>query len=159
MRVTIIQVGKTKQSWFKEAEAEYLKRLQPYAKMNIVTLNEAVVPNGDSDAGRKQVKKKEAAEILKHISDGSYVIALDEHGEQMGSVDLANFLKKQRDFEGADITFIIGGSYGLDETVLTAAKKKLALSKLTFTHEMVRTILLEQIYRAFTIITGKIYHY
>lgn len=158
MKITIIQVGKTKHTFFQEAEEEYLKRLKPFAKVNIVTLKEASVQS-TTEALRNQAKAKEAEEILKSLPDDSYLIALDEHGKGFSSQQFAQFIGKNRDFEGANITFIIGGPFGLDAKILTQAKLKLSFSAFTFTHEAIRTLLLEQIYRAFTILTGKTYHY
>lgn len=158
MKITIIQVGKTKEIYSQQAEAEYLKRLSPSAKINIITLKESSAPNS-SVAGHQISKNKEGTEIIKHISDGSFIICLDEHGKSLSSVQFADFIKEKRDFGGADLTFIIGGPYGLSQEVLSKAKLKLSFSAFTFTHEMIRVLLLEQIYRAFTIIAGKTYHY
>lgn len=159
MRITIIQIGKTKQSYFQEAEAEYLKRLQPFAAVNIVTIKEASAPYDQNEATRSVAKQKEALEVLRHIPKDTFLIAMDEHGKTMSSHQFADFILKKRDFEGANITFLIGGPFGLADQILKKAQFKLSFSPMTFTHEMIRTILLEQIYRAFTIITGKKYHY
>jgi 23S rRNA (pseudouridine1915-N3)-methyltransferase len=159
MKITIIQVGKTRQSYFQEAEAEYLKRLQPYAAVKIITLKEASAPYDQNESTRAVAKQKEALEIQRHIPADTFLIALDEHGKTISSVQFADFLRKKRDFEGANITFIIGGPFGLAEQILKQARLILSFSPMTFTHEMIRTILLEQIYRAFTIISGKKYHY
>lgn len=159
MKITIIQVGKTKQSYFQEAEAEYLKRLQPYANINIITLKEASAPYDQNESTRSVAKDKEALEIHKHIPKDTFLVALDEHGKTMTSLQFADFLMKKKDFEGANVTFLIGGPFGLAEQILKKAQLKLSFSPMTFTHEMIRTMLLEQVYRAFTIMTGKKYHY
>lgn len=155
MKITVIQVGKTKSSYLQEAENEYLKRLGAYAKVKTITLKESQ-PYGKNTA---TAKEKEAAEIVRNLPKDSFVIALDERGRQFTSVEFADLIRKNRDFEGGDITFITGGCYGLSPQVLQRAGLKLSFGKFTYTHELIRTLLLEQIYRAFTIITGKTYHY
>lgn len=159
MNITIIQVGKTKNKYFQEAENEYIKRLQPTAKLNIITLKEYALPAGSPQAGREIAKDKEAAEILKNLPPKSFIIALDEKGKFLTSIEFADFIKKKRDFEGANITFIIGGPYGLSTKIFEKVDLKLSFSAFTYTHEIIRTLLLEQIYRAFSIIAGKTYHY
>lgn len=159
MKITIIQVGKTKATYLQEAEKEYLKRLLPYSKVQIVTLQEEVIPKGDIEAGRTFVKQKEAKKILEKLPTDSFLITLDERGEQFTSAEFADFLKAKRDFEGGNLTFIIGGCYGLAAEVLQKAHLKLSFSSFTFTHELIRTLLLEQLYRAFSILASKTYHY
>lgn len=159
MKITIIQIGKTKQSYFQQSEAEYLKRLQPHAQLNIVTLKEASAPYDQNESTRNLAKQKEALDLLKHLPKDTFLIALDEHGKTFSSQAFSQLILKNRDFEGANITFIIGGPFGLADQIVKKAHLKLSFSPMTFTHEMIRTILLEQIYRAFTIITGKKYHY
>jgi len=158
VKITLIQVGKTKTAYLKEAETEYLKRLGPYAKIDVVTVK-ACSGEDSGLAARQVAKKKEAEEILKAIPLDSFVIALDETGRQFTSPEFAEIIRKNRDFEGGSIIFITGGSYGLDSSVLAKANLRLSFGKFTFTHEIIRTLLLEQVYRAFTIITGKTYHY
>ena len=155
VKITIIQVGKTKSSYLQEAENEYLKRLGAYAKIKKITLKEAH-PDGKNAA---TAKEKEAAEILKNFPKDSFIVALDERGRQFTSVEFADLVRKNRDFEGGDITFITGGCYGLGASVLGRAQLKLSFGNFTYTHELIRTLLLEQVYRAFTIIAGKTYHY
>jgi len=155
VKITIIQIGKTKAPFLQEAEIEYLKRLGAYAKIKTITLKEAQ-PDGKNTV---TAKEKEAAEIIKNIPEDSYVIALDENGRQFTSVEFAGLIRKNRDFEGGDITFITGGCYGLGAAILKKAHLRLSFGKFTFTHEIIRTLLLEQVYRAFTIISGKTYHY
>lgn len=159
MKITILQIGKTKQSYFQAAEEEYLKRLRPFADIKVVTIKEAPAPYDQNDSTRSVAKQKEALELLKHIPKDTFLIALDEHGKTMDSRQFAQLMAKKRDFEGANVTFIIGGPFGLADQVLKKARLKLSFSPMTFTHEMIRTILLEQIYRAFTILAGKKYHY
>jgi 23S rRNA (pseudouridine1915-N3)-methyltransferase len=139
LHVQIIQVGKTKEKLFKVAEDEFIKRLSKYAKLTIDTV-------------------EENSRILERVENGSYKIALEISGEQFSSEEFADFIKR-RLFFGGKITFIIGGPFGLPLDISDACDKKLSLSKMTFTHQMVRLFLLEQIYRAMTILEGKTYHY
>jgi len=159
VKITIIQVGKTKAAYLQEAEKEYLKRLLPYSKVQVITLQEELIPKGNPQAGRNFVKQKEAKRILGQLPEDSFIITLDERGQQFTSVEFAEFLKAKRDFEGGKLTFIIGGSYGLAEEVLQIANLKLSFSSFTFTHELIRTLLLEQLYRGFSILASKTYHY
>lgn len=150
MQFTIIQVGKTRPGFLQEAEKEYLKRLKPYARLNVITVKDGKAPH---------IKEDEAAKILKAVPESSFVIALDEHGKQMTSPELATFIGEKRDKGFPHITFIIGGCYGLADSVLQQSELALSFSKFTFTHEMIRTLLYEQLYRAFTLLKGKTYHY
>ncbi len=154
MNIKIVALGKLKESYWKNAEAEYFKRLSPYAKIEITELKEEAFK---SEKEREEVQKKEAEKILKHIDTDDIVIALHEHGKEMRSTDLAKTLE-QKSQQGNRLTFIIGGPLGLHETVLQKANLQLSLSQLTFPHQMVRTILLEQLYRSVMIGKGK-YHY
>ncbi len=166
MKISLLQVGKTRNKSFAEVEEEYVKRIGPYAGMEVVSIKEASHGAALNAAEIEQVKRKEADEILKKIEgEGSQktkrtglIIALDERGKQYTSPAFAEFILQNRD-QGKNITFIIGGCYGLHSTILERADMNLSLSKFTFTHEMIRQILLEQLYRAFTIISGKQYHY
>lgn len=155
MNINIILVGKIKEDYWLEAEGEYLKRLKPYAKINILELKEE--PFKDIN-DREKIKKKEAEKIKEKIKNTDFVIALHERGKEMESEKLAEFLEKKSS-QGGGITFIIGGPLGLDQSILDLADYHLSLSKLTFPHQMVRVILSEQIYRAVTIMNGKQYHY
>lgn len=159
MRIQLIQVGKTRSSYLYNAEKEYLKRLQPFTVLKVITIKEIAVTKGESSAAQEIVKKKEAKVILKNLPKESYTIALDEHGQQLTSQEFAQFIRKKRDFEKANLTFIIGGCYGLAPEILQKVNYKLSFSALTFTHEMIRTLLLEQLYRAFSILSGKAYHH
>ncbi len=157
MKITVIQIGKTKASYFSEAEREYVKRLKPYAEIRTITLKEGPVATSNSE--REITKKKEAEEIGKHLEKGNYVISLTEKGKSFTSEKFAQLLEKNKNFEGGVITFIIGGPYGLADSIFQKAHLQLSFSAFTFTHEMIRVLLLEQLYRGFTIMTGKTYHY
>ncbi|MCC6643190.1 23S rRNA (pseudouridine(1915)-N(3))-methyltransferase RlmH, partial [Candidatus Peregrinibacteria bacterium] len=158
MRIQIIQVGKTKHQFITAAEQEYSKRLSPWADLKIITLKESST-DSTSEHARQKTKSAEAAKILEVIPKDSFVIALDETGKQFTSVEFAEKINHLKDFQGANLTFIIGGPFGLAEEVKKQASLLLSFSKFTFTHEMIRALLLEQLYRAFTIISNKTYHY
>ena len=157
MKITLIQVGKTKTVFLQEAELEYLKRLRPYAEVSVLTLKDW------GGLEKTAAIKKEGEEILELLAKpqmkGFYLICLDERGKQPDSREFAGVIRDLRDFKGGKVCFLVGGSYGLSENVQAKADLKLAFGKFTFTHEMIRTMLFEQVYRAFTIITGKEYHY
>tara|TARA_B100000700_G_scaffold313647_1_gene398974 strand:+ start:598 stop:1068 length:471 start_codon:yes stop_codon:yes gene_type:complete len=153
--ITIITLGKLKENYWKAAEKEYLKRLSIYSKISIIELKEISFSHTSQT---NSIRKKEAEELQKHIPKNATVIALHEEGKTRTSKTFADFLKKQTT-HGQHIVFVIGGPLGLDRNFLNTTTHQLSLSSLTFPHQMVRTILLEQIYRAHTIISGKQYHY
>jgi 23S rRNA (pseudouridine1915-N3)-methyltransferase len=136
--LNIIQVGKTKDSFVKEAENEYMKRLGPYAKVSVRTVFDD-------------------EKIMSTLDRNTYIISLVIKGKQLSSTSFANHLKKIG--RNTHITFIIGGPHGLTDEVMQASDMMLSFSRMTFTHQMIRMILLEQLYRACTIIEGKKYHY
>lgn len=154
--ITIICLGKLKEKYWREAEAEYLKRLSLFAKVEIIELKEESF--GEKDPA-DMIRKLEAEKILNALGkkQDNYIIALDEHGQQFSSVDFARTLASPA--LGSAITFIIGGPLGLDESILKIAKLKFSFSALTFTHQMIRVFLLEQIYRSAMITGGRKYHY
>ncbi|MDO8499971.1 MAG: 23S rRNA (pseudouridine(1915)-N(3))-methyltransferase RlmH [bacterium] len=155
LQVHLICLGKLKESFWREAEAEYLKRLSPYAKIQIHELREESFSEKDQP---EIIKKKEAEKILSALEKiNAPIIALTETGKQFSSSNFATELNKQSD-EGK-ICFIIGGPLGLDAQILALAKLKLSLSPMTFTHQMARVFLWEQIYRSFMISGGRKYHY
>ena len=146
--IKIICVGKIKEKFFKEAIDEYKKRLSKYTKIDIIEVNDE--SNGD-------ILKKEATSILKYINNNDYVITLEIEGNKLNSRELS---KKINDtlIINSNITFIIGGSLGLDESIKKLSNYKLSFSDLTFPHQLFRIILLEQIYRSFKIINNESYH-
>lgn len=155
MRVEIIAVGKIKESYWRDAIEEYLKRLQPYAKVTITEVKEVRFRSKDE---REAVLDEEGRRLISKVQQGSYIVALDAQGITMNSELFAHELQTWTS-TGDTITFIIGGPLGLSEEVKQKARVRLSLSKMTFTHQMARVILLEQIYRAITIQKGKTYHY
>lgn len=158
MKITILCVGKIKEKFFTMAIEEYLKRLSRYCKLKIIEVEDEKTPDNLSKANELKIKEIEADRILKYIKDNIYVIALEIQGEMINSIELSQKIQ-QLAIEGkSDIIFIIGGSLGLDKRILDRANLKLSFSKMTFPHQLMRVILLEQIYRAYKIISKEPYH-
>jgi len=153
--IQILCLGKLKENYWQEAELEYLKRLKPYAKIKLIELPEEPFRENDDT---EIIKQKEAEKIKKNLPKDSLIIALHETGKEFSSKEMAEFLQANS-ARGETIVFIIGGSLGLHESILKLAHKQISLSRLTFPHQMVRPILLEQIYRSGTILNNKKYHY
>ncbi|MCX7694233.1 MAG: 23S rRNA (pseudouridine(1915)-N(3))-methyltransferase RlmH [Caloramator sp.] len=158
MNITIISVGKLKEKYLKEGINEYLKRLSKYAKIDIVEVPDEKAPENLSKKEEDMVKEREGQGILKYIKDNMYVVVLDIKGKQLSSEELADFLSQRALLGESNIAFVIGGSLGLSQSVLNRANYKLSFSKMTFPHQLMRLILLEQIYRGFRIINGEPYH-
>jgi 23S rRNA (pseudouridine1915-N3)-methyltransferase len=146
MKINLIWVGKTKEKFLDEGIQKYLKLLRPYADIAVTELREEKT----KDRERMLVKEAERIQGIR-----TQYILLDEQGEGLDSVGFSRFLEKQ----GASATFLLGGAYGVSDDVKKGAMKKISLSKMTFTHEMSRLILLEQLYRAFTILQKRGYHH
>lgn len=155
MNIKILCLGKLKENYWKEAETEYLKRLRQYAKIEIVEIPEEAFSSVNE---REQIQIREAKKLESHISSGEIVIALHERGKEFDSVNFAKFLE-QKSSHGEHLVFVIGGPLGLHKDFLDTVHAQFSLSALTFPHQMVRTILLEQLYRAQTILHEKQYHY
>ncbi len=158
MKITVVCVGKLKEKYWKEAIQEYSKRLTKYCKLDIVELPDEKAPENLSKAEEQQVCKKEGERILKAIKQDAFVIALAVEGKMLSSEQLAKQIEKYTVEGVSHIVFIIGGSLGLSQEVITAADKVLSFSAMTFPHQMMRVILLEQIYRAMRIIKKEPYH-
>lgn len=154
MNISIIQLGKTRDSWLLEAIAEYHKRLRPYQKLEFIELPDTSL---NKVASPFCVKQKEAETIMKLLREDDYVVLLDERGTQKTSLEFASFLSSL--YTVKRVVFIIGGVYGTDECLSERADLLLGLSRMTFTHQMVRLILIEQLYRAVMINHNKAYHY
>ncbi|MCC6638980.1 23S rRNA (pseudouridine(1915)-N(3))-methyltransferase RlmH [Candidatus Falkowbacteria bacterium] len=152
MSITLITVGTLKESWLKESVAEFKKRLSLSCKLTITELEE--VKAGDDV---EKIRTQESQKIIKAIPKDAYVIVLDETGKSLSSQGFSEFIGTRID-EGKHLVYIIGGSYGLTGDVLLRAHMTLSMSKMTFTHQMVRLFLLEQLYRAFQILGGGKYH-
>ena len=156
MKITLITVGKTDRDWVKQGLDIYVSRLKHYIPFSI---NEIPELKNVSAMSRDQIKAKEGELILKSIKPTDDVILLDEHGKEYSSTEFASLLQNKINYEGKDIVFVIGGAYGFSEQVYKRANSKISLSRMTFSHQMVRAIFAEQIYRAFTIMKGEPYHH
>ena len=158
MNIQIICIGKLKEKYWTDAVAEYMKRLGRYCNIEIVELKEAKLPANASEADEENVKIEEGHSILKSIKDDTYVITLEILGKQLTSPELADKIEELLLTGRSNVAFVIGGSLGLSAEVSKRADYKLSFSKMTFPHQMMRVILLEQIYRGFKIIRHETYH-
>ena len=158
MKITCIVVGKIKERYLVMAIEEYSKRLSRYCKLVFLELPDEKTPDHASELVEEQIKQKEGERILKALKEDAYVIALAIEGKQPDSVELSQQLEKLAIDGYSHIVFIIGGSLGLSKEVLARADTKLSFSRLTFPHQLMRVILLEQIYRGYRIIKGEPYH-
>ncbi|WP_338779139.1 23S rRNA (pseudouridine(1915)-N(3))-methyltransferase RlmH [Metabacillus sp. FJAT-52054] len=158
MNISIITVGKLKEKYLKQGIDEYLKRLGPYAKMEIIELADEKAPENLSEQDMKIVKDKEGERILAKISDDTHVIALAIQGKMKSSEQLAADLDRLATYGKSKVAFVIGGSLGLSDAVMKRANDTLSFSKMTFPHQLMRLILVEQVYRAFRINRGEPYH-
>lgn len=158
MNISIFTIGKLKEKYLKQGINEYLKRLTSYAKVEIIELPDEKAPENLSESEMEQVKQKEGERILAKLSDDTYVIALAIEGKMKTSEELAKDLDRLATYGKSKIAFIIGGSLGLSKEVMNRANEYLSFSKMTFPHQLMRLILLEQIYRAFRINRNEPYH-
>ena len=158
MNINIICIGKLKEKYWKDAIDEYSKRISRFAKLQVIELKETRVSDNPSQAEEEKVKESEGEEILKKIKQGDYVITLEILGKQLDSVQLADKIRTLGIEGKSNIDFVIGGSLGLSPAVSKRADFKLSFSKMTFPHQMMRVILLEQVYRAFKINNNETYH-
>lgn len=158
MRISILAVGKVKESYFRDGIGEYVKRLSKYAKMEIVEVADEKTPDKASENEERLIKEKEGERLLKAIKDDAYVIALAIDGKKLDSVALSNKIETLGISGTSHIQFVIGGSLGLSEQVLKRADYKLSFSDMTFPHQLMRLILCEQIYRSYRIINHEPYH-
>lgn len=158
MRISIITVGKLKEKYLTQGVQEYLKRLKSYAKVEIFEVNDEPHGEGLSEHAAEQVRQREGQRIEKYIRNDTYLIALDISGKMYGSEELAVYFEDLMIRGQSDVTLIIGGSLGISKDLLNRCQMRLSFSKLTFPHQLMRLILVEQIYRAFRIIRGEPYH-
>lgn len=158
MQYSIICVGKLKEKYYADAVREYSKRLSRYGNINIIEVPDEKTPDKASEATEAQIKKKEAERIQKNIKESMYVIALDLKGKEYDSVDFSKHLEQLKSNGKSHIAFIIGGSLGLYEPLLQQTDERICFSKMTFPHQLMRVILLEQVYRANRIQNGEPYH-
>lgn len=158
MNISIICIGKLKEKYWHDASDEYEKRLARYCRLDVRELKEASLPAKASAADEEKVREKEGKAVLAAIREGSYVITLEIDGQALSSEEFAVHIDKLGVRGKSSIVFVIGGSLGLSEDVSRRADMKLSFSKMTFTHQMMRPVLLEQIYRGFKISSSETYH-
>ncbi|RWY47911.1 23S rRNA (pseudouridine(1915)-N(3))-methyltransferase RlmH [Mucilaginibacter gilvus] len=156
MKITFITVGKTEDAYLKEGIEKYVKRLKHYTKLELAEIPEL---KNTKALTEDQQKTKEAELILKKVTPQDHLILLDEAGQEFTSVQFASYLNKRAIGSVASLVFIVGGPYGFDQSVYQRANDKISLSRMTFSHQMVRLFFVEQLYRAFTIIKGEPYHH
>ena len=156
MDVKLVTVGKTDVKWVKEGLDLYVSRLRHYVPFSLVEIPQL---KNVSALTQEQIKDREGELVLKQLNPGDSVILLDEHGKEYRSVEWAEWIRQRLARGGKALVFVIGGAYGFSQAVYDRAEGKVSLSRMTFSHQMVRTIFAEQLYRAFTIIKGEPYHH
>ena len=159
MKITIVTAGKLKEKYLSQGIAEFLKRLTPFAQMKIIEIHEEKMKDNPSEAEKQKTLTLEGARLLRQVPAGSYLIVLDVYGKELSSEELAARMEQLGIQGRSSITFLIGGAFGLSGEVRAAADELLSFSRMTFTHQMVRLLLVEQIYRAFKINRGEKYHW
>ncbi len=158
MRITVITVGKIKEKYLKDAIAEYSKRLTKYCRLEIIEVADEKTPDQASETVENSIRDKEGERILKYIRDDMYVITLEIAGRMLTSEELSERIEMLGIQGKSSIAFVIGGSIGLGKDVLRRSDYALSFSKMTFPHQLMRVILLEQVYRAYRIMNGEPYH-
>lgn len=158
MKITILCVGKIKEKFYREAIQEYSKRLSRYCKLEIIEVADEKTPDNASETVERQIKEKEGERMERYLKEGAFVCALAIDGKQLDSVELSEKLEQLATNGISHIIFLIGGSLGMSDTLLKRADLKLSFSKMTFPHQLMRVILLEQIYRGYRIMNHEPYH-
>ena len=158
MKITVLCVGKIKEKYFTSGIDEYAKRLSRYCKLEIIEVPDEKTPDNASENEELQIKAKEGDKLLKYIKDNAYVIALAIEGKMLTSEELSEKMGQLGINGDSNVVFVIGGSLGLDKRILDRADYKLSFSKMTFPHQMMRMVLLEQVYRGYRIMKGEPYH-
>lgn len=158
MSIKIICVGKIKDNFLKEGILEYVKRIKPYSKIEIIEVIDSPVSLNPNESEIEKVKDQEGQRVLKLIKDSDFVINLDLNKKEMSSPEFADYIDNKFTNGHSSLIFVIGGSYGLSDSLKQRANDAFSLSKMTFLHQMTRLILLEQIYRAFKILNNETYH-
>ena len=159
MRFYVICIGKLKDTYLRDGVAEFVKRMRPYGGITITELNESKIGDKPSDADRKQVVIEEGERLLKNVPKNAYTVLLDVYGKTMSSEDLAKTVAKLEVDGVSDMAFIVGGAFGVSDELRRSVNYKLSFSPMTFTHQMVRLLLVEQIYRASKINRNEPYHW
>lgn len=155
MHITLVYIGKDKFSFLKEGVATFQKRLRKYCNFSLVEITDV---KGAAKLSKQELKKKEAEKILAKITKKTFLILLDENGKNLNSIQFASSIEKLQVSGVSDITFVIGGAYGFSESLYQKANVKIALSPMTFSHQLIRLIFIEQLYRVFTILNNEPYH-
>lgn len=158
MKITILCVGKIKEKFYREAIQEYSKRLSRYCKLEIIEVADEKTPDNASETVEHQIKEKEGERMERYLKEGAFVCALAIDGKQLDSVELSEKLEQLATNGISHIIFLIGGSLGMSDALLKRADLKLSFSKMTFPHQLMRVILLEQIYRGYRIMNHEPYH-
>ena len=156
MKITLLTVGKTDKDWVKQGMDIYVSRLKHYIPFSVVEIPEL---KNVSALTKEQIKVREGELILKNIKPTDDLILMDERVKEYTSVDFAKVIQDKISYVGKDMVYVIGGAYGFSDAVYQRANSKISLSRMTFSHQMVRAIFVEQIYRAFTIMKGEPYHH
>ena len=157
-RVTVLCVGKLKEKFYADAAAEYIKRLSRYCKLEIIEVADEKTPDNASENAEEMIRQKEAERLLKYIREDAYLITLEIGGKQLTSEEFSEKIEKLGIQGTSHIIFVIGGSIGIGKAVLEKSDYALSFSKMTFPHQLMRVILLEQIYRGYRIMSGEPYH-
>ena len=158
MKITLVTVGKIKEKYLRDAIHEYSKRLSRYCKLEMIEVADEKTPDQASETVEEQIRDKEGERILKYLKDDMYVITLEIAGKMLSSEELADKIEKLGIQGHSSIAFVIGGSNGLGREVLKRSDYSLSFSKMTFPHQLMRVILLEQVYRSYRIMNGEPYH-
>lgn len=158
MKIKIYAIGHLKEAYLKQGINEYLERLKPYTQVEIIEVNDESIPNNPSQKDIEMLKNKEGQKVIKLLKNDEYLIGLDLVKKQPNSPEFAEYLQEKFVLGGSNISFVIGGSYGLSEELKNRCQDRIGLSNMTFLHQMTRLILLEQIYRAFKINRNEVYH-
>ena len=158
MKIKIYAIGKIKEDYLKIGIGEYIKKINPYSQIEIVEVNDEPIPNNPNSSEIEIAKNKEGEKVLQLIKNNEYLIGLDLNKKELESPAFAEYLDKKMEISGANVSFVIGGSYGLSDALKNRCNDSISLSKMTFLHQMTRLLLLEQIYRAFKILRNETYH-
>ena len=159
MKITIVCAGRLKEKYLTDGVAEFLKRLTPFAKTEIIEISEEKMKDNPSEAEKEKTLTLEGGRLLRQVPAGSYLFVLDVFGKEKSSEELAQRINELGLSGRSHLTFLIGGAFGLSQEVRAAADELLSFSRLTFTHQMVRLLLVEQLYRSFKINRGEKYHW
>ena len=159
LNINIVCIGKIKENYLKDAIAEYSKRLSKFCNLNIIELSDEKLPNKVNDSIISEIKNKECSKMIQAIKKDSYIMCLDLKGKEFSSEEFSQKLDSIALNFNSSITFVIGGTLGLNQEILSLANEKICFSKMTFPHQLIRVFLLEQLFRAFKISNNETYHW